>query len=422
MPLAADTMHDQDHGVESTFAWRARDLDGTLSSGTMSAASASEVATQLRSEGRYVVAIRESAFDLDEVEEAPRGASKSRIKRDDSIAFFRQLSVMLSAGVSISEGLDAIVRQETDSAKRNFIAEIQEEIEAGDSFSNVLARRPRSFSSAVVSLVRAAEATGSLDEMTRRAAEHLEKERRLLRQVRTALTYPAFMAASGGIIILALLVFVLPRFAAIYESRAATLPAPTKILLATASFLRTEWWWYLPLLALAAAVAFAWSRTDAAMRQIDKVLLKTPVIRDVILGAMVNRWTRTLAVLCSAGVNLVDAVAIVRCASRSPSQRDLWDDVESSIRDGRPLASALEESVLVPPTVAAMVAAGERSGRLPEVLGTIADCAEEDLETTVKRTTSLLEPVMIVVLGMFVGLIALAMLLPVFGMSRVVAG
>ena len=420
MPLAADVSDDSVVGVESTFAWRARDGDGTLCSGIMSAASASDVANRLRADGRYVVAIRESVTGMSE--EAPVERRASKLNRDGSIAFFRQISVMLAAGVSISEALDAVVRQTSDATIRSLLVQIQDEVESGDSLSNVLARRPRSFSPAVVSLIRAAEATGSLDEMTRRAAEHLEKERRLVRQVRTALTYPAFMAGAGAVIILALLVFVLPRFAAIYESRAASLPMPTKILLATAGFLRDEWWWYLPLLALLFVLGMAWGRTEGARRQLDSILLRTPVVRDVILGAMVNRWTRTLAVLCGAGVNLVDAVSIIRGSSRSPTQRDLWNEVEHAIRDGRPLASALEDSVLVPPSVAAMVSAGERSGRLPEVLETIADCAEEDLETTVVRTTSLIEPVMIVVLGLFVGLIALAMLLPVFGMSRVVTG
>jgi type II secretory pathway component PulF len=229
------------------------------------------------------------------------------------------------------------------------------------------------------------------------------------------------MAGAGGAIILALLIFVLPRFAAIYANRAATLPMPTRVLLATANFLRDQWWWYLPLLAVVVVSVMAWSRTASARRQIDVTVLRMPLIRSVVIGAMVSRWTRTLSVLCTAGVNLVDAVSIVRGATNSPSQKELWDDVERSIRDGRPLAASLEESTLVPPGVSAMISAGERSGRLPEVLVTIADCSEEDLETTVKRTTSLIEPAMIVTLGLVVGLIALAMLLPVFGMSGMVS-
>lgn len=419
MPLGAEATIEA-CAIESTFAWRARDASGSLCSGTMSAVSADEVAARLRSDGRFVVAIRESASGMSE--DVPKERRSMRLKRDASIAFFRQLSVMLAAGVSISEALDAIVRQTTDASVRGLIAKIQEEVESGDSLSNVLARRPRSFPTAVVSLMHAAEATGRLDEMARRAAEHLEKERRVRRQVRTALTYPSFMAGAGAVIILAMLIFVLPRFASIYASRAASLPWPTKVLLAVAEFIRTEWWWYLPLVGLVAAITALWSRSANAQRFFDQVLLQAPVVRDVVVGAMVSRWTRTMAVLCTAGVNLVDAVSIVRGSSQSPSQQALWHEVEDAIRDGRPLASALEDSVLVPPSVVAMISAGERSGRLPEVLSTIADCAEEDLEATVKRTTSLIEPVMIIVLGLFVGLIALAMLLPVFGMSRVVAG
>lgn len=419
MPSAADpTVLGGD--VRSTFAWRARDAEGVVCSGTMAAGSADDVASRLREEGRFVVSIRRSASGTTEV--APRDRREFRMKRDESIAFFRQVSVMLSAGVPISEALDAIVRQAPENGARVLLATIQEEVESGEALSSALARRPRSFSPVVVSLIRAAEATGSLDTMTRQAGEHLARERRVLQQVRTAMTYPAFMAGAGGLIILALLVFVLPRFAAIYANRAATLPGPTRLLLGTADFLREQWWWYLPVLGTVLLLVWAWSRTETARRRIDAVMMRLPVLRDVVVGAMTSRWTRTLAVLCSAGVNLVDAVSIVRGSSRSPLQTELWDDVERAIRDGRPLAAALEDSTMVPPSVSAMISAGERSGRLPEVLVTIADCSEEDLETTVKRTTSLIEPALIVALGLVVGVIALAMLLPVFGMSRVATG
>ena len=403
--------------AQSTFAWRARDAEGIVCSGTMAAVTADEVAVRLREEGRYVVSIRESASGTGDV--VTRDRREVRMKRDDTIAFFRQISVMLSAGVPIAEALEAIVRQAGENSGRVLMARIQEEVESGEALSTALARRPRTFSTVVVSLIRAAEATGSLDVMTRRAAEHLTKERRVIQQVRTAMTYPAFMAGAGGLIILALLVFVLPRFASIYANRAATLPTPTRVLLSTAEFLRDQWWWYLPALGLATLVVYGWSRTEQARRHVDSMFMRLPMLRNVVMGAMVSRWTRTLSVLCSAGVNLVDAVSIVRSSTRSPLQKELWDEVERSIRDGRPLASALEESTLVPPSVSAMISAGERSGRLPEVLVTIADCSEEDLETTVKRTTSLIEPALIVVLGLVVGIIALAMLLPVFGMSQV---
>ena len=165
-----------------------------------------------------------------------------------------------------------------------------------------------------------------------------------------------------------------------------------------------------------------WSRTESARRSIESVMLRLPVVRQVLLGAMVSRWTRTLSILSAAGVNLVDAVSILKVGTSSPMQQDLWDDVEASIRDGHTLSSSLDVSPIVPPGISAMVAAGERSGRLSEVLETMADASEEDLDVVVKRTTSLLEPAMIVLLGLIVGFIALAMLMPIFGMSRVVSG
>lgn len=244
----------------------------------------------------------------------------------------------------------------------------------------------------------------------------------MVRQVKTALTYPAFMGLAGCVIIVTLLLLVLPRFASIYESRAATLPGPTKFLLSTSEFVREAWWWYVPLVLVGVVLVGLWSRTESARRSIESVMLRLPVVRQVLLGAMVSRWTRTLSILSAAGVNLVDAVSILRVGTSSPMQQDLWDDVEASIRDGHTLSSSLDVSPIVPPGISAMVAAGERSGRLSEVLETMADASEEDLDVVVKRTTSLLEPAMIVLLGLIVGFIALAMLMPIFGMSRVVSG
>lgn len=421
MPLAVDTTFVQGQSAaESTYAWRARDADGSISSGTLSAVSENEVASRLRSEGRFVISIRQSASG--ESEPVIQMGHSRRFNRNDVITFFRQLSVMLSAGVSISESLDAIVRQSADTQRRDFILKIQSEVESGESFSTVLSRRGRQFPLSVVSLIRAAEATGQLDVMTRRAAEHLEKDRRVRGQVKTAITYPAFMAVAGFGIIVALLVLVLPRFAAIYESKSALLPGPTRFLLEFSGFLRSEWYWYLPAIAGILALASFWARTEGARRRIDSLVFRIPVVRKVLLGAIVSRWSRTLSILTSAGVNLVDAVSILRGSTSSPSQHDLWDGVEASIRDGRSFASSLEESTLVPPSVAAMVAAGERSGRLAEVLETTADATEEDLDAIVKRVTALIEPAMIVSLGLVIGFIALAMLLPIFGMSQVVSG
>lgn len=419
MPLVVECDIQTD-GVQSTFSWRARDEAGAVRAGTMSATSQNDVAQRLRAEGMYVIAIRESAAGASDI--VVTESRERKLSRDNAIAFFRQLSVMLEAGVPISEALDAIVQQFAGDDSVRIYERIQNEVESGEPLSMALARHPKSFSLAIISLIRAAEATGSLDRMAKRAAEHLEKERRVVQQVRTALTYPSFMGGAGGLIIIALLLFVLPRFAAIYASREAILPAPTRMLLASAGFLRESWWWYVPLLLTVGVIGMFVMRTAGAKQRLEYVLLRLPVVRSVMLAAMLSRWTRTLSILCASGINLIDAVSIVRSASRSPSQHELWDDVESSIRDGRSLSGVLSDSSLVPPSVAAMISAGERSGRLPEVLATVADCCEEGLEATVKRTTSLIEPALIVGLGLVVGLIALAMLLPVFGMSRVVSG
>jgi type IV pilus assembly protein PilC len=216
--------------------------------------------------------------------------------------------------------------------------------------------------------------------------------------------------------------FVLPRFAKIYESRSASLPRPTLILMAISDFMTQEYLWYGPGAGLMAIAIFLWMRARSGRRARDWVRLHLPILRTMYTHLYVTRASRTMATLLAAGVNVLDVIDICRGVTGNAYYDTLWNDMERGVREGRQISDAVFKSALIPPGVASMVAAGERSGRLPEVLERIANFSQEELDTSVARVTTFIEPLMIVFMGGVIGTVATALLLPIFSMSKVITG
>ena len=267
--------------------------------------------------------------------------------------------------------------------------------------------------------MRAAEAVGDLPGMFGRLADWIGREQRIVRQVRAALTYPAVLAVVGTAITVFLVTTVLPRFEAIYAQRAAELPPLTEVVLSVGRFISGDWMFWFPGLLLMVFLGLLMRESDAMLGVRERTRFDIPVIRNVCKPAEIGRVFRTWSILLAAGVPLLDAVSI--CRELSPWRRwaRFWDEVEKSVREGRGVSDALQESTLISPSAKAMVSAGERGGRLPETLAIVADAADEDLDSAVKRTSTLVEPLAIVVLGGVVGVVAIALLLPVFKMSSI---
>ena len=351
-----------------------------------------------------------------------RPARAGRVRRGDLALLCRHLGTMTDAGVPISEALEAAAREGVRPEFRPFVQALATEVESGRPLSEAFARRGRDVPAIMVALTRAAESTGQLGPMLLRASDHLQRGERLSRQIRAAAAYPIFMLVAGSAVVAGLLLFVLPRFAKIYADRGAELPVPTKILLGIGTGVREN----LTVLSISAAILataiFFFSRSKACLLMIDRLRFNAPVFGRVARLAFVAVACRTLATLLASGIHLLDAIAICRGLVRSPSAEAFWIAIDAKLRDGGSLVDALRAETLLPSTVVSMVAAGERTGRLPAVLGRAADFAEEDLEIALKQATSLLEPVMILVFGSILGAVAIALLLPLFSVSRVVAG
>ena len=411
--------------AQSTYAYKARNAAGEVTAGTLVATSAEEVSAQLRAEGHFVFEIDESPMrvlaDLDE-QQIRRNEAAKRVRREDVIAFCQQLSVMLETGVPLAEALDAFRRQTTRPEFRQVLDVLADDIDSGEPLSAAMEKWPRVYPGMMISLMKASEASGTMSTMLGRVGDYLAKDRRTVKQIKGALGYPLFMMAAGVAITIFLMSFVLPRFARIYEQRQASLPAPTRFLLGISEFVTTQYLWYGPVTVFLLIALVIWVKRPLGRRMLDWIRLRIPGVRTMYTHLYVTRVTRTMATLLSAGVNVLDVIDICRGVTGNVYYSDLWDSMEQGVREGRQISDAVFKSSLIPPNVASMIAAGERSGQLSEVMDRISDFSQEELDGSVGRVTTYIEPIMIIFMGVLIGGVATALLLPIFNMGRVMSG
>ena len=410
----------------STWTYRARDPRGEAVTGSLSAPTAEEAVSRLRAEGMTVTAmgsdaLREPKTDLD-LDHVRLQENAHRIARPEVVAFCQQVSVMLDTGVPLTEALEAFAQQTPSRAMAGVVGSIVEDLCGGDPFSTALARWPHVFPTVLVSLMRASEASGTMAGMLDRVGEYLATEQRTAGRIRGAMSYPLFMMVLALLLTGFLVTFILPRFARIYEIRASTLPTPTRVLMSVSEFVTTQWPIYIPSLAILAVGIACWLRTNGGRHALDWIRLRAPVLRWLYERLYITRAARTMATLLSAGVGLLDVIRICRGVTNNVLYDVLWDDMEAKVRDGMPLSDSVRTCAFIPPHVASMIASGERAGRLPAVMDRVASFSEEELDLAVSRLTALVEPVMVILMGFLVGGVAAALLLPIFNMSRVVAG
>ncbi|MCS7239083.1 MAG: type II secretion system F family protein [Thermoguttaceae bacterium] len=341
-----------------------------------------------------------------------------RINRGQIVYLTSQLAIMVQTGISLGQALEGIRRQEKHPVLREVLGELEAALERGEAFSAALSRFPRLFDKSYVAMVKAAEASGTLGPMLERLATSLRKSQETKARVRGALAYPVVMLALAIGVTVFLLTYVLPRFTPLFQSRGALLPTPTRVVLAVSQAI-TDWWfiWAGGIAALVAGY-FVAGKYPEGRRWIDAAKLLMPIIGPVLTKFAICQSVRTLGTLLSGGVSMLEALRLTAEAAGNAHFSQFWSRVEEEVTTGKPLSELLGASSLIPPTVAQMVAAGEESGRLPEVLTKLADHMEADVDIAVKAATSLLEPVLIAVMGAIVGTIGLAVLLPIFSLSR----
>ena len=402
-----------------TFAYTARDSAGAAASGTLIADSLQDVHRMLRADGKYPTGVQlasEAAGPTGSV-----GARGIKISRADLIQISTQLSIMVETGVQITEALECIATQAEKPNVARLAADLNRQVQSGSDLSSALARHPRSFPRLFVALIAASEKSGMLSRLLNRATEYVRSEADTIRRVRGALTYPAIMLGFAMTTTIFLLTFVLPKFTAIYASKGAALPAPTRILMAVSSFVITQYPWLIAGALLLAAGIYALLRTEPGRRVFDQLQLRVPLLGSMFRKLHLARGLRMIGTMAGAGVNLIDCVQAAHDLCPNSLYRDLWDEAREQIETGRQLSEPMLKSPLVPRSIAQMIRVGEKSGRLGSVMEQVAGYAEIELTERIAELTRYIEPIMISVMGLIIGSVAMALMLPIFTISKVIA-
>lgn len=351
---------------------------------------------------------------------APAPAGRvSRVKRDDVIFFANQLAVMVDTGVPLSEALDSIAEHCPSPGMKALETEISEAVKNGTPLSEALGRHPKVFGGLFVALMRASEASGQMGAMLQRVSAYLHQERETVKKIKGAMIYPACMLAFCALVVTALLLFVLPRFATIYAAKGAVLPMPTRVLMGLSTGLASYWPLVLAAVASAGAGLYYYARSPGGKIAMDRWRIDAPLLGRMYRKAYLARSLRTMATMVSTGVSMLDGLEISARVAGNHFYAKVWTDLAQGVKEGATLSEQLAQCKLIPPSVSQMISAGERSGRLGLVMNRVAEFCEEDLAVAVKTMTSMIEPLMIVVMGLIVGGIAMALLLPIFSISKV---
>lgn len=402
----------------ATFNYTARDETGHLVNGVLNAANSAEVQKMLRAEKKYPVAIKEG--DATSSTET-RSSGGVKIKRSELIQLSTQLSIMLETGVTLTDGLECIGRQAKNPKFAAFVKDLAHQIQGGSDFSAVISKHPRSFPRLYISLMRAAEKSGMMSKMLLRATAYLRDEQEIVRKVKGALTYPFIMLAFAVITTGFLLAFVLPRFAAIYSNKGAALPLPTQILMTMSNALVNHYIGIIICTAALGAGGFVFFRSPAGKRFWHHFQLKIPLLGEMFRKLHLSRGLRMMGTLAGSGVHLLDCVENTIGAASNSLFADMWREVSARIQQGKPMSEYLSQTSLVPGDVAQMLHSGENSGKLAMVMEQVAGYSEAELKEKITELTRYIEPAMIIIMGLIIGGVALALMLPVFTMGKVVA-
>ncbi|MFB0524266.1 MAG: type II secretion system F family protein [Phycisphaerae bacterium] len=342
--------------------------------------------------------------------------------RKDILNFTNQLAVMVRAGISLQDSLESIAEQMENQKFRKVVSDLKNCIEAGQSFSQALAEHPQVFSNLYINMVAAAEISGSLSDMLQKLTEYLDQEAETRSQVKGAMVYPIIIAVMAIAVTIFLLCFVLPRFTAIFAGKEHLLPTPTKVLMASSAILRGCWFLILP--AIGASIWGFWYfiNTHSGRLWWDKTKLVLPLIKILCRSLYITRSLHTMGVLTRAGVPILNTISITAHIAGNVLYKNMWLGVYEEVRQGKKIASSLSPYGLMPSNVVQMIRSGEDSGNIGDVLRDISNYYARELKAVIKAVTSMIEPIMIVMMGVLVGFIAMSIILPIFKMSSVVMG
>jgi type IV pilus assembly protein PilC len=402
-----------------TFEYKVRDRAGAVQTGQMEAASLAAVAKTLRDKGFVPLKIAERQVgSLDREFKLPGFGKK--VKNKEVAVFSRQLATMVNSGLTLVRALTVLQEQAQNPAFAGVISDVRARVEQGSSLSVSLANHPKIFGTLYVSMVQAGEVGGALDETLMRLADTLEASVRLRSKVKAAMAYPVMVFGLVILITLAMLIFIVPIFTRLYADLGGTLPVPTQILVKLSKLL-TTWWWLIGLVTVGSVVGFRrWIKTPEGREKWDRFKLRMPLFGKLVQKVAISRFSRTMSVLSRTGVPVLQALEIVAATAGNAVVATALRDVQDSVKRGESLAGPLTRHEVFPPMVTHMMAVGEETGALDAMLGKVADFYDQEVDSTVSGITSLIEPILIVIMAVVTGGILISLYLPMFNVASLI--
>ena len=388
--------------------------NGQILKGQLDVPSKDDVVKHLKQQKMMMVNIREQPKQIS------FSFKRKGVATRDIVIFTRQFATMINAGLPLVQSLDILAKQTENPALADVTRQVVYDVESGHTLADAFSKHPKAFTDLYVNMVAAGEAGGILDTILLRLATFLEKNDALVRKVKGAMVYPGVIFTVAAVAVAVLLIFVIPTFQAMFASVNLELPLPTRIVIGASQLLINYWWVILLVIGLAVFGIRRYYATSEGRKRIDQMLLNAPVLGDLLRKSAVSRFTRTLGTLISSGVSILDGLEIT---AKTAGNRVIHDAVmasRQSIAGGETIAAPLEKSKVFPPMVISMIAVGEQTGGLDEMLSKIADFYDDEVDVAVGALLSLMEPIMIVVLGVIVGGMVVAMYLPIFDMVNAV--
>jgi type IV pilus assembly protein PilC len=392
------------------FEWEGKDRNGKIVKGEMRAGGEAMVAAALRRQGVMASKVKKR-----------RMSAAKKVTAKDLTTFTRQLATMMKAGVPLLQAFDIVGRGNPNPGVTKLLNDIRSDVETGTSLSGAFKKYPQHFDSLYCNLVEAGEAAGILESLLDRLATYMEKTQALKAKIKSALMYPIAVLVVAFVVVAVIMIFVIPAFKEIFTSFGADLPAPTLVVMAISNIFVT--YWYLIFGGIGGGLYFffqTWKRSEKMQEFMDRIMLRLPIFGDLVRKAVVARWTRTLATMFAAGVPLVEALDSVAGAAGNIEYQRATEKVQNDVSTGTGLTVAMTSTGVFPTMVLQMCAIGEESGAIDQMLGKAADFYEEEVDDAVKGLSSLMEPIIIVVLGGLIGGIVVAMYMPIFKMGQVV--
>lgn len=397
-----------------TFRYVAKDSGGKTVTGVLDYSDKSILIDALRRRGLVIISINETA--------KKKGAAGSgKVKLDEVVIFSRQLATMVDSGIPLVQAMDILYDQIERPNFKRIVAAIRDDIEIGSSLSDAFLKHPATFSALYVNMVKAGESSGALDDILDRLASYLEKASSLQRKVKSSLVYPAVVIIMATLITLVMLLKVIPTFKGIFDMLGGSLPLPTRILIGISDTLRSMFLYLVGIFAVIVFIFRRYVKTPRGKAAFDKAALKFPIFGPLLRKVAVAKFTRTLATLVKSGVPILISLEIVGKTAGNAVIEKALEEVRASIKEGENIADPLAKSGVFPPMVVRMIRVGEQTGELEKMLGKIADFYDDQVDAAVSGMTSLIEPLIIAFLGVVIGGIVIAMFLPVFKLTEVIA-